>query len=212
MKRLSCAALAALPFAWLATPAQAAYMGWALGEIWSPGSAVLEDFNTYTPGTTIAALAIGDGTLGPDVNIGTESAPGIHFLGVAGTGSYVYVTADTSVTLTLGSDMKYLGFLWGTVDAFNTLAFYDGETLIGSVITGADVLPPGDGETAVYANFYAHEGTFNRVVFGSVGQNSFEFDNVRVAPTPLPAALGLFGLAVAGFGAFGMRRRASAAA
>lgn len=203
----------ALPLAVLAAPAHAAYMGWAFGEAWAPGSAILEDFNTYTPGTTVGTLSFAGGSFGPDVKIGTESTPGINFLGVAGTGAYAYVTAGTSITLTLASDMKYLGLLWGTVDDYNTIAFYDGDTLIGSLanpgaaISGADVLPPGDGETAIYANFYAHEGTFNRVVFSSAA-NSFEFDNIRVAPTPLPAALALFGLAVATVGAFGRRRAA----
>lgn len=212
MNRIRAIALA-LPLAAFATPAHAAYMGWAFGEGWAPGGAVIEDFNTYTPGTTVSSLSFAGNTLGSDVKIGVESTPGTNFLGVAGTGSYAYVTADSSITLMLSSGMKYLGLLWGTVDDYNTIAFYDGDTLIGSLaspgsaISGAEVLPPGDGDTAIYANFYAHEGSFNKVVFSSIGQNSFEFDNVRVAPTPLPAALGLFGLAVAGMGAFGLRRR-----
>ena len=35
------------------------------------------------------------------------------------------------MTLTMPCAEKYLGLLWGSVDAYNTLSFYDGSTLIG---------------------------------------------------------------------------------
>lgn len=210
-KLLTC--LIALPLLGVGiSSAHAAYMGWAFGTMWTPSSALIEDFNSYTPGTTVGSMAILGGTLESDVNIGEESTPGTNFLGVGGTGAYVYVTGGSSVTLTLPTGMSYLGMLWGTVDDFNSIAFYDGGTLIGSFdnpgapITGADLLPPAEGDTAVYANFYAHGGTFDRVVFSS-GSNSFEFDNLAVAETPLPAAVALFGTAVAALGFLGRRRR-----
>lgn len=78
------------------------------------------------------------------------------------------------------------------------------------VFDGSDIVADRDGAAAVCADFYAHGGSFDSVPFYSDGRNSFECDAIAVAPTPLPAPLGLFGAAVAGLGwlAAGAARRA----
>ena len=88
--------------------------------------------------------------------------------------------AGGSITFNFASAQNYFGLLWGSVDTYNTLSFYDGATLIGS-LTGADVLglipSPNTGASGtVYANILSDEG-FNTVVATST-QYAFEIDNV----------------------------------
>lgn len=199
------AGLLALPMLAIASAANATTVGMTTGESFAPASAVKEDFTSYTAVTTPI------GGFEPGIGIATTDLEGQHYMPFSvDTGTYAYVTAGESpVTLHLTGDMTYFGLLWGTVDSYNTISFYDGETLVGS-FTGSDVLPDTvDTNAVVYANFWAHGGTFDTVVFTSTS-NSFEFDNVRVAATPLPAALGLFGSAIVGMGALGLRRRRQA--
>lgn len=199
------AGLLALPMAAIASTANAATIGITTGEAFIPADAVMEDFTSYTPATPI-------GTFTPGIGIATTDLPNQHvFPFSVDTGTYAYVSAGESpVTLHLTGDMKYFGMLWGTVDSYNTIAFYtdDGATLVAS-FTGSDFIDPAGGTDVVYANFWAAGGTFDTVVFTTT-QEAFEFDNVRVAATPLPAALGLFGSAIVGMGALGLRRRRQA--
>ena len=197
------AGLLALPMLAIASAANATTVGVTTGEAFIPAGATMEDFTSYTPATPI-------GTFTPGIGIATVDNPGQHvFPFSVDTGTYAYVSAGESpVTLQLTGDMTYFGMLWGTVDSYNTISFYDGATLVGS-FTGTDVLPGADGSSVVYANFWANGGTFDTVVFTTTSE-AFEFDNVRVAATPLPAALGLFGSAIVGMGALGLRRRRQA--
>ena len=199
------AALAALPLAtFAAAPAHA--IGVTLGEGFIPGSAVTEDFSSGVDAV---------GSWSPSVGYAFADLSGEHVLPFSvDTGRYAFVTAGLSpVTLTLAGDMQYFGLLRGTIDNYNTISFYNDGVLVASY-TGTDIAAlagvPDTGSAVVYANFWASAGeVFDTVVFAST-QNSFEFDNVRVAPTPLPAALGLFGSAIVGMGAFGLRRRRTA--
>lgn len=196
------AALAALPLvSFAATPAHA--IGVTFGEAFIPSDAVLEDFSTGVNGV---------GTFSPSIGYATADLGGEHVLPFSiETGNYAFVTANLSpVTLTLTGGMQYFGLLWGTVDSYNTISFYNDGVLVasytGSQIAGLAGISDG-GTAVVYANFWASAGeVFDSVVFASTS-NSFEFDNVRVAATPLPAALGLFGSGIIGMGALGLRRR-----
>lgn len=193
--------LLALPM--LAAPAEAAYVGVATGAGWTPSGALSEDFNSFANGYYLHLdTAVGDMY---NLKLSDADVPGVHVLGATGQDGYVYATRNWGIALTLDAPAKYFGMLWGTVDDYNKIVFMDGLSIVG-VFDGSDIVADPNGTTAVYANFYAHGGTFDKVIFYSYGQNSFEFDNIRVAATPLPAALGLFGMAVAGFGLFGARR------
>ena len=83
------------------------------------------------------------------------------------TGSTGAVTT-AATTLQLPGLEKYFGILWGSVDSYNTLSFYNGATLVGA-ITGSDVTASPNGDQGVdrhvYVNITATLGdAFDRVV------------------------------------------------
>ena len=99
-----------------------------------------------------------------------------------------YLTTGVgSVTLTMPGEEKYLGLLWGSVDAYNTLSFYDGSTLLGSV-TGIDVTSNANGDQGQFGTFYVNftsTESFDKVVATSTSY-AFEFDNVAFNPSAVP--------------------------
>jgi len=161
--------------------------------------------------TTYAApwLSGGNGTLFGDPNDGADATTYITS-GCNGGGC-----PNASATLTFTGEEQYFGLLWGSVDTYNTLQFFDGATLVGTV-TGSTVTASANGDRGVNGTYYVNITSpvqFNTVVFTS-SQYAFEFDNVAFNPTippnipgtPLPGALALFagGLGLLGF--TGLRR------
>ncbi len=47
-----------------------------------------------------------------------------------------------TLTIAAGSSYNYFGLYWGSIDDYNWLKFYDGDTLLGT-ITGLDVIAAG---------------------------------------------------------------------
>lgn len=96
-------------------------------------------------------------------------------------------TGIGSATFTLPGTEHYLGLLWGSVDSYNTLSFYDGTSLIGT-LTGANVAADPNGNQGpggtYYVNVNASSG-FNRVVASS-SQYAMEVDNMAYNSTPVP--------------------------
>jgi hypothetical protein len=92
-----------------------------------------------------------------------------------------YLSSGTgTLTFEFAIGQKYLGLLWGSVDDYNTLQFYDGDELL-QTYTGLDVWDSANGDRGAQGTFYVNinnlDGTFNRVVASS-STNSFEIDNM----------------------------------
>jgi len=127
------------------------------------------------------------------------------------------VLANLSETISYSALQKSFGLYWGSIDAYNTIKFFDGATLVGSFTGSSGSLgfntTPNGNETSTNSNRYVTFSNlvFNSVVLGSVGQNSFEFDNVSsAAVSAVPEAstwmmmiLGFFGV---GFTAYRRKR------
>lgn len=93
------------------------------------------------------------------------------------------------------------GFLWGSIDSYNTISFLKGDNLIQS-FTGSNISDPANGRQdasgTAYVNFLASaDSYFDTVKFESTSP-AFEFDDVRYTEVPTPALLpGLVGIGVA---------------
>ncbi len=126
--------------------------------------------------------------------------------------TYTAVTQKSSATYDISGSS--VSFLWGSVDKFNTVYFFSGNTLFDS-LTGENVLDANVGVTEgdLFTNILIQaSGAFDRIVFASTS-SSFEYANIQVTAVPLPAGLPLYGagLAVLGFVGWRKRKKANAA-
>ena len=120
-------------------------------------------------------------------------------------------TGTGSVTLNFGVGLSYLGLLWGSVDDYNTIEFFNGMSSVGS-FTGINVLGLPNGNQgiggSVYVNFSDLDGQFTKVVLTS-STNAFEIDNVAINSVGVPdsgATVALLGLGLVALAAVRRKR------
>lgn len=128
---------------------------------------------------------------------------------------------DYTGFLTAGTKINYLGLYYGSVDTYNDIAFYSGNTLI-TLVTGTQILAElfgvsGDqlsDRSNVYVNMeFDSSEAFTSFEFRNTTQRAFEFDNLVIGLTsrgqqlPEPESLALVGLGLMGLAA--ARRRKS---
>jgi hypothetical protein len=162
----------------------------------------------------------GDGKIVQGAASGLYAAPYLsNFNGTAfgdptnGPDSTYYVTTGVGgAKLSFPGQEHYVGLLWGSVDTYNWLEFYNGATLVGTV-TGTDVNLSANGDQGMNGTFYVN--MISTLAFDSIVARSssyaFEFDNVAYDTsqnvlTPEPLSLALFGTGLALFAARRRRR------
>lgn len=113
----------------------------------------------------------------------------------------------------LGASYNYFGLWWGSIDLYNTLTFYSGDSIVAS-LTGADVVAyasDANGDQLAYgANHYVNFlglPSFDSFEASS-SEFAFEFDNVSVANlnVPEPSTMLLLGFGLLGLAGLGRKR------
>lgn len=180
------------------------------------GIATGPDLSFLTFDSTALPAAV---TLSLDnAQIVTGSAPGLYAMPYFSNGNgaffgespangadstrYLAVEGDGTATFRFNSPQSYFGLLWGSVDTYNALSFYDASGGLIATIAGEDVGAGANGNQGAagtdYVNVFS-DVAFTTVVASSSG-NAFELDDVAYDPPPQselpePASLTTLGTA-----------------
>jgi hypothetical protein len=174
--------------------------------------------NSSQPDSDITLLSLPSGDSGfvsnSTVNFGAGNTDTISFTGSSGiysgtasgaaaapntptgadTKGYLAAEPNGNITLTYSSTQQNFNLLWGSVDASNTLNFYNGTTLVGSV-SGSQIQADPNGAQNSTGSFFVSISNlasgFTSVVASSGTNPAFEF--VPGVPQASPAPMGALG-------------------
>jgi hypothetical protein len=116
---------------------------------------------------------------------------------------YLAVEGGGTATFRFDAPQSYFGLLWGSVDTYNALSFYDASGNLIATIGGAGAGADANGNQGAagtdYVNVFS-DVAFTTVVASSSG-NAFELDDVAYDPPPPsaipePASLTMLGTAI----------------
>lgn len=185
-----------------------------IGGVPTVSGATLENFNESSP--SILTLS-GDGAL---VTGFTDGATPPYFSGATAAyfgespavgfdnSQYVQVNYGTA-TLSFATPQNYLGIFIGTIDAVNSLTFYDNANNVIGTVSGSDIpgitLGSGLPSDSAYVNITSTI-PFSLVVALDAGGDNFEFDDVAYALVSVPEPASMSLLAFGLFGITLMRR------
>lgn len=144
--------------------------------------------------------------------VGIAAAPWNNYTQFLSVPSSLQGSSSGEARFSFTEDHTYLGFNWGSVDSYNSVAFYSDGVLLQS-FTGTDLLGgnANGGQESVasngYVDFFLKGGwTFDEVRLISTNR-AFEVDNLAFGDAvPAPMSAALLGLGLLGFGR--IRRRA----
>lgn len=141
---------------------------------------------------------------------------GILYAQPFGSSGYYYAvgpSTSTTGTIDLSSfvDITDISFLWGSVDSYNRLEFLDSSMNLLAAFGGNDIFDPANGDrtdpnTNPFVTFTlvgADASNFTYLRLISPG-NSFEIDNLVIAPVP---EAGTWAMMLLGFAAIGLAVR-----
>lgn len=118
------------------------------------------------------------------------------------TGAYNSVSGGAMARYDFGGPQSTFKLMWGSPDDYNTLEFFLGSSLVGTVLgTDVDDPPPAGGG---FVNVTISDLSFDAVKFSST-TDAFEY--AMVEAVPVPAALPLMASALGLFGFAGWRRK-----
>lgn len=118
-------------------------------------------------------------------------------------------TGAGSVTLSFATPLTYIGFVWGSVDDYNTLKLMQGSTTVATITPPTAGLPLPDpmGDQNVVGTYWVNISStipFDTVIATST-RYAFEFDNVATIAVPEPSTYVAGALLLLPFGASAVR-------
>ena len=184
----------------------------ALGQVYDPNVAVSTSLTTVAQSGSVNVLDLGTGSgaglvsqapvsFGSGANAGTityAGTSGIYMGNVAGVtaapwtptgreaGNYFAVQPSGGISISFAQQQQYFGIMWGSVDTYNTLSFYRGDTLVEQLPGKAVTNNPNGSQAALgtyFVNLNFGGGTsFDRVVATS-SNPAFEFNVIAYSTT-----------------------------